>query len=313
MLNLARNRKLYFILSGVLVGLSLLFLLIPPGLRWGIEFTAGSTMTVSFEKGAEQAQLRAAMEELDHREAVIQKTGKGDFLLRLREIDQEEKARLEAGLKERFGELRVLDFYLVSPIVAQEIRRNAAIAVVAAVAGILLYIAWAFRKMPSPFRWGACAVAALANDVAIVLGAFAFLGRFFGVQVDALFITAVLAVVGYSVNNVVVVFDRIRENWKGQEGVRRAEAPTFEEVVNRSLVETLGRQLNTLITTLLAIAAVLLLGGVTIRYFMLALLIGVVVGTYSSLLLASQLLVAWEKATAPQAQQRSTPAPPPRR
>ncbi|HJW88090.1 MAG TPA: protein translocase subunit SecF [Dehalococcoidia bacterium] len=289
MFNLARGRKWYFLISGIMAAVSLFFLLLPPGLHWGIEFTAGSTMTVRFQDVVEQADLRSALGEMGHPEAVIQMTGKGDFLLRLRAIDQEEKAQLEAGLRDRFGELTVLDFYLVSPVIAQEVRRNAAIAVAAAVAGILLYIAWAFRKMPSPLRWGACAVVALLHDVLIVLGAFAFLGRFFGVQVDALFITAVLSVLGYSDNNMVVVFDRIRENMK------RGISKDFEAVVNRSLLDTVGRQLNTIITVVLAILAILLLGGVTIRFFMLALLIGVVVGTYSSLLLASQLLVAWER------------------
>jgi len=289
MFNLARGRKWYFLISGIMAAVSLFFLLLPPGLHWGIEFTAGSTMTVRFQDVVEQAALRSALGEIGHPEAVIQMTGKGDFLLRLRAIDQEEKAQLEAGLRDQFGELTVLDFYLVSPVVAQEVRRNAAIAVAAAVAGILLYIAWAFRHMPSPLRWGACAVVALLHDVLIVLGAFAFLGRFFGVQVDALFITAVLSVLGYSDNNMVVVFDRIRENMK------RGISKDFEVVVNRSLLDTVGRQLNTIITVVLTILAILLLGGVTIRYFMLALLIGVVVGTYSSLLLASQLLVAWER------------------
>ena len=289
MFNLARGRKWYFLISGIMAAVSLFFLLLPPGLHWGIEFTAGSTMTVRFQDVVEQADLRSALGEIGHPEAVIQMTGKGDFLLRLRAIDQEEKAQLEAGLRDQFGELTVLDFYLVSPVVAQEVRRNAAIAVAAAVAGILLYIAWAFRRMPSPFRWGVCAVVALLHDVLIVLGAFAFLGRFFGVQVDALFITAVLSVLGYSDNNMVVVFDRIRENMK------RGISKDFEAVVNRSLLDTVGRQLNTIITVVLTILAILLLGGVTIRYFMLALLIGVVVGTYSSLLLASQLLVAWER------------------
>ena len=289
MFNLAAGRKWYFIISGVLAAFSLFFLLLPPGLHWGIEFTAGSTMTVQFQNEVDQADLRAELADVGHPGAVIQRTGEGDYLLRLRAIDQAEKDQLEASLRNRFGELTVLDFYLVSPVVAQEVRRNAAIAVAAAVAGILLYIAWAFRKMPSPLRWGTCAVAALLHDVLIVLGAFAFLGRFFGVQVDALFITAVLSVLGYSDNNMVVVFDRIRENMK------RGISKDFEAVVNRSLVDTLGRQLNTIITVVLTILAILLLGGVTIRYFMLALLIGVVVGTYSSLLLASQLLVAWEK------------------
>jgi len=208
--------------------------------------------------------------------------------VRLKEIDADEKARMETGLKDRLGG-EVLDFYAVSPIVAGEIRRNAAIAVAVALVGILIYMAWAFRKMPSPWRWGTCAAVALVHDVLILLGAFALLGRLFNVQVDALFISAALAVVGYGVNNVCVVFDRVREN------LSRGTSRDLETVVNRSLVETLARQLNTTLTVLLTVAAVFLLGGQTIHTFMLALLIGVSVGAYSSLLLASQLLVTWDK------------------
>ncbi|MFH1483909.1 MAG: protein translocase subunit SecF [Chloroflexota bacterium] len=289
MLNIVASRRWYFLASGVFVLLSLILLFVPPGLKWGIEFTSGSTLTVSFDKRVDQGELRSALAGLGHGEAIVQYSPSGNFfLIRLGEIEEEEKSRIETALRDRFGGLH-MGFHKVSSIVAGEVRRNAAIAVAAAVAGILLYIAWAFRHMPNLWRWGACAVATLVHDVVLLLGAFALLGRLFNIQADALFITAALAVVGYGVNNVVVVFDRIRENLK------RGISKDFEGVVNRSLVDTLGRQLNTTFTTLLAVLAVFLLGGATIHNFMLALLIGVVVGAYSSLLIASPLLVAWER------------------
>jgi preprotein translocase subunit SecF len=183
----------------------------------------------------------------------------------------------------------VLEFYDVSPIVAKEIGRNTGIAIAAASIGILLYIAWAFRRVPRSFRWGSCAVVALSHDVLVVLGVFSILGRLLNIQIDALFITAILAVVGYSVNNTVVVFDRVREN------ITLGRSKDMTIVVNRSLVETLRRCLNTSLTTLFVLLALLLFGGLTIKNFILALVIGLIAGTYSSLFVAPQLLLVWEK------------------
>jgi preprotein translocase subunit SecF len=154
---------------------------------------------------------------------------------------------------------------------------------------MLFYIVWAFRRMPSPFRWGTCAIIALVHDVFIIVGIFSILGWVAGVAIDALFITGLLAVVGYSINNTVVIFDRIREN------VLRHIKPDFAEIVNDSLIETLGRCLNTALTTLFVLLALFLFGGATIHYFVLVLLFGVVIGTYSSICISSQLLVVWEK------------------
>lgn len=275
--------------SAAVIVLGLVSLFLPGGLKWGIEFTAGSAMTLSFDAGVEQAELREELGTLGYDEAVIQRLAGGSFLVRIRQISQEEKDRLEADLTEGLGPLQVLDFYTVSPVVASEIRPKAVIAVSLAAVGILLYISWAFRRIPRPFRYGSCAIVALAHDVLVVLGIFSILGRLFNIQVDAMFITAVLAVVGYSVNNTVVVFDRVRENLgKGIKG-------TFEVVVNRSLVETVSRSLNTSLTTVFVLLSLYLFGGITIRNFILVLLLGTVAGTYSSLLIASQLLVVWER------------------
>lgn len=286
--NLVGKKYWFFLLSAIIVIPGLISLAIPPGLRIGIEFTSGSTMTFRFEKPVEQAALREAMGELGYDDVIIQRTGEGDYLVRTREISREEKEKLEEGLKGRFGNLTPLDFYSVSPLVAAEVVRAAIIAVVAAAVAILIYIAIAFRKMPRPWRYGVAAVVALIHDVLVVVGIFSILGKFLNTQIDALFITAILTVVGYSVNDTVVVFDRIREN------TRKGVSKVYEVVVNRSLVETLARSLNTTLTTLLTIAALFLFGGVTIKTFTLALLIGITSGAYSSFYNAATLMVVWE-------------------
>ncbi|MGI5837889.1 MAG: protein translocase subunit SecF, partial [Chloroflexota bacterium] len=175
-----------------------------------------------------------------------------------------------------------------SPLIASEIVRNAIIAVAAASVGILLYIAYAFRRVKNSFRWGTCAVLALVHDALIVLGTFSILGRVFHIELDSLFITAVMTVIGFSVHDTIVVFDRIRENYGRRSGDR------LENIVNHSIMQTIGRSLNTSITTLLVLIALYMFGGVTIQNFVLALIIGIVVGTYSSIFVAASLLVVWE-------------------
>jgi preprotein translocase SecF subunit len=184
---------------------------------------------------------------------------------------------------------QLLDNASVSGSVASDTTRNAFLAVIAASVLILLYIWFSFRKVAKPWRYGTCAIIALLHDVLVVLGVFSFLGWAFGVQVDALFITALLTVVGFSVHDTIVVFDRIREN------MQRRTSETFEQVVNASLVQTMARSLNTSLTVLFTLSALTLFGGASIRSFTGALLIGIFSGTYSSIFNASMLLVIWEK------------------
>jgi preprotein translocase subunit SecF len=174
-------------------------------------------------------------------------------------------------------------------MVAAETTRNAGIAIGIASVGILLYVTWAFRKMPNPFRYGACAIIALGHDALVVLGVFSMLGHMLGWEINLMFITGLLAAVGYSVNDTVVVFDRIREN------LRLGISSNFEVVVNTSVVETLGRSLNTSFTTLITVLALVLFVGASIQNFAVVLLIGIVTGTYSSIFIASTLLIVWEK------------------
>ena len=290
MINIVGKRKWFFLISAVVLLVGILSLAVF-GLEPGVDFSSGTTFTIRFEKDIDQATLRQALADIGYDTATIQSTSEGDYFIRLSEITPEERQDITTALKEKLDPgLTVRDYYQVSPIIATETARNAGIAVAVAAVAMLVYIAWAFRRMPNPFRWGTCAIIALLHDVLVVVGIFSILGWVSGVQIDAMFITGMLTVVGYSINNTVVVFDRIRENYS------RGVSKDFEVTVNVSIMETLARSINTSLTTLLVILALYLFGGVTIRYFVLVLLIGVVAGTYSSMLIAGPLLVVWDKA-----------------
>jgi preprotein translocase subunit SecF len=289
MIDFVGKRYWYFLISAIVIIPGIISLIVF-GLKPGIDFKSGTNMTLHFSPSVEEAQLRQSLTNLGYTDAVIQRTGEGDFIIRLREISSDEKQALVDGIGAATGsQVTVSNFAVVSPVIASQTARYAIIAVVVAAVGILLYITWAFRRMPNPLRWGTCAIIALIHDVLVVLGIFSILGWVAGVEVDALFITGMLTVAGYSVHDTIVVFDRIREN------ITRGISRDFEETVNFSIVQTLTRSLNTSLTVLIVLAALFILGGVTIRYFVLVLLIGVTTGTYSSICNASQLLIVWEK------------------
>lgn len=282
------NRFRFFLISGVIIFIGIISLA-TFGLKSGIEFSSGSMMTVIFETDVGHSQLKEEIAELGYTNVITQRTGQGEFLIRTHELSGEEKAALEDGLSARFGNLTETQFYSVSPMVASETANNVSIAIVVAAVGILLYVTWAFRRMPKPFRYGTCAIVALVHDALIALGIFSILGGILNWQINLMFITGILAVIGYSVNNTVVIFDRIRENLK------MGVSSNFETVVNNSLVETLGRSLNTSITTLIVVLALLLFVGASIQNFVVVLIIGIFAGTFSSICIAPTLLVIWDK------------------
>lgn len=288
MFDITGKRFLFFLISEALILIGIISLVVF-GLKPGIEFSSGSMLTVSFEQEVAQSELKQELVNLGYPNVIIQRTGEGDFFIRTRELTGEDKTALESALTARFGSVTEREFYSVSPMVAEETAHNAAIAVAVAAVGILLYITWAFRRMPKPFHYGTCGIIALVHDVLVVLGIFCILGAILGWEINLMFITGVLAVIGYSINNTVVVFDRIREN------LRKGISTDFEVVVNSSLVETLSRSLNTSITTIFVVLALLLFVGASIQNFAIVLLIGIVVGTYSSLCIAPTLLIIWQR------------------
>jgi preprotein translocase subunit SecF len=213
-----------------------------------------------------------------------------NFIITVPELKTDaDKTALLDGLAAKLGEFKSGQIQTVGSAAAENMTRNVIIAVIISAIGMLLYISWAFRRMPNPFRWGTCAIASLVHDVLVVVGVFALLSGIFGWQIDLMFIAGVLTVIGYSVNDTIVIFDRIREN------VRNYGDSDFEAVVNYSLVETMSRTLITGIGTLFVLIALLLVVGAPIQNLIVVLLVGIVTGTYSSIGTAASLLVVWKK------------------
>jgi preprotein translocase subunit SecF len=286
------RRRLWFALSGGFVALSVAALL-AWGLRFGVDFTGGSLLELRFPGGAPtSADVAALVAESGFGSATAQPAGDDGVILRLRSLSEDEHQRLRSEVAARFGEAEELRFNSIGPVIGEELRRGAVLGVGATLLLIGLYIAWAFRKVSDPvpsWKYAALTVAAAAHDVIIPLGLFAFMGRFHGWEVNAPFVAAALTILGYSISDTVVVFDRTRENLQAMRG------KPFSEVAEASVRQTFVRSLNTSLTTLLALAAIAVLGGETTRPFAVALIVGIGIGTYSSLFFASPALVAWER------------------
>jgi len=281
-------------------GLSLLVLI--PGiiaiLLWGlnlsIDFTGGSRLTVAFKDNVTKNNVELVDKTFKAQQikvASIEKSNKLIFI-RTSPMDQNQNNKFMNELSKEFSDVKEQEFETIGPVIGQETTLNALKAVGIASILIILYITWSFRGVPKPassFRFGICAIIALIHDVLVVVGVFAILGHFFNVEADSLFITAILTVIGFSVHDTIVVFDRIRENLKKMGGAN------FSKTVNESIIQTIGRSLNTSLTVILVLIALLLFGGESIRWFVVALLIGIISGTYSSIFNASPLLVLWQE------------------
>jgi preprotein translocase subunit SecF len=288
MFNIIGKRYWFFLISGLFILISIISLA-TAGLKSGIEFSSGSMLSVKFDTPIDYAEFKQAVRDQGYTTAIVQSVGENEFLIRTQILDEEQKAQLKDALVSRFGNLSESQFYEVSPLVATETARSAIIAVVVAMVGILLYVTWAFRRMPKAFRWGTCSILALFHDALVTVGIFSIFGAMLGWEINLMFITGILTVIGYSVNNTIVVFDRIREN------EIKGISASFETIVNVSQVETLGRSMNTSITTLVTSLALLLFVGASIQNFAVVLIIGIVVGTFDSILVAPGLLVVWDK------------------
>ena len=289
-LNFARLRDWFFLFSLCVILPGMYFLLVQPGLKSGIDFSGGSSLTVRYDVPVQQDVLRNALESIGYSESTVQDFGDNTFFLRMHLLEDGTYEDVVAQLADKIGmnaQYEILSFDLVSPVIAREVVLNAFYAVIAAAVGIFIYVWWAFRNVPSPFRYGVAALVALLHDVLVVLGVFALLGWVLNYEVNTMFLIALLTVIGYSVNDTIVVFDRLREN------VSIYPNRDFTDNVNFSISETIGRSLNTSLTLLLPLLALILFGGQTIQVFLVVLLIGVVAGTYSSIAIASQILVSW--------------------
>ena len=303
MLDIVGKRFWYFLFSALIILPGLLSMLLPPGwlsldsgLRAGIDFTSGSVLNVSFDSAVNEDDIQERLNELGHPEALIQKIGGTSYFIRTAVLEEavgdglSEREVIERDLELFLGLQRDrVEFDSVSPIVAQETVRTAFYALAAASVFIMLYVWYAFRRVPKAHRYGVSAVLALVHDLLIILGVFSILGRAIDLEVNSMFIVGLLIVAGYSVNDTIVVFDRIREN------VTRHPDRELGSMVNLSIMESMGRSLNTSLTTLFVLVAMLLIGGTSIRELLLVLAIGAVAGTYSSVFVASQFLVMWDR------------------
>lgn len=290
-MNLMKFKTWYFVISLLIILPGLIFL-ITSGLKLGIDFTGGALLEYKFEKNVSSDDLKKTLSSQGIEVGQLTVTSEKTFIIRTKPVEQNKINQLKSSLNDKFGKVEERRVEFVGPIIGSELRQKAIFGVSLASLIIVLYIAFSFRKIPKPqssWKFGITAVLALLHDILVVVGAFAIFGKFFGVEVDTLFVTALLTVIGFSVHDTIVVFDRIRENLTKNVGRK------FVDTANLSVVQTLGRSLNTSLTVIFVLLAMLLFGGETIRWFVVALLIGIVSGTYSSIFNATALLVWWEE------------------
>lgn len=296
-MDISKNLKYFFILPAALTALSLIALF-AWGLRPGIDLVGGSMLQVNYPTGrpaVEMVRQALAPEKLGLGEVRVQPTGETGYILRQRDLSVEEKNRLLQPLR-NMGEMEEVQFTSIGPSLGAELLNKAWIAIVLVVLCVIAFIAFAFRGVSKPvasWKYGIVAIITLLHDIVVPAGLFALLGHTHGAEVDALFIVALLTILGISINDTIVVFDRIRENLRRNEEHRRHEA--FDHVVGVSIRQTLARSINTSLTVLIVLAALWLVGPAATQDFALTLIVGMIAGTYSSIFLASPLLVAWEK------------------
>ncbi len=303
-MQIVSRRKIYFSVSVILVSASLVSLLLW-GLKLGIDFSGGALMEIEFsgERPSNQ-EIQEKLTDLELGQINLQPTEQRGLILRLKDIDEETHQmileRLMALDSQGESEAQIENpqiinekrFESVGPLIGQELKRKASWAILLAMAAIILYIAWTFRKISKPvasWQYGLVAITALFHDILITLGFFSALGHYWNIEIGLPLVAAFLTILGYSVNNSIVIFDRSREN------LLRTHWTDFEETINQSIEQSLTRCLNTALTTLFVLLAIFFLGGQSVKYFALALIVGIIVGTYSSIFVTSSLIVVWQK------------------
>lgn len=262
------------------------------GLRLGIDFKGGTFVELQFNQPVDQAKIKTVIDEQGIKNYQLQAAENNSLIIKTENLAKDKHDKLLSEIQKQVGEFKETRLDSIGPVIGKELKQNAIYQLILVSLGIVIYLGYAFRKVAKPvtsWRFGWSAIIALLHDLLFVLGFFSILGHFRGVEVDSLFVTAMLTVLGFSVHDTIVVFDRIRENLKLYPG------QSIEYVVNHSISQTIVRSLNTSLTVLFVLLSLLLFGGETIRYFVLALFVGIIVGTYSSIFIASPVLVQWQK------------------
>ncbi len=295
-MNITALRKLWFTISAGLVSVSIVLVLVF-GLNLGLDFMGGARWDIKFnEEGTvtkEQLKEFFSKQEVLTKEAQIQKSGEGNFLITIEDLSDEQIQGISKNIETELGAFEAESYRKVDANIGASFKKKSMGAIAVALLGIIIFVAFAFRKIPksiNPWRFGSVAIVALFHDILIVLGIFTVLGFVAGVELGLPFITALLATLGFSVNDTIVIFDRVRENIRHQKAHE-----SFEDSVKKSVQQTIMRSINTSISTLLPLVALLFFGAESIFFFVLALTIGILIGTYSSIFLAAPLLVTWKE------------------
>lgn len=291
MMNVIKNFKLWFGISGLVLILGIASLAVF-GLKTGIDFKGGTSDQLEFTQTPDQVKIRDILAAQNIGATVVQQTDNNGIIIKTSPIEKEQHDKILSEIKSQVGDFTEKSYSSIGPIIGKELRTKAIYQFILVCAGIIFYLAYAFRKVSKPvtsWQFGWAAIIALLHDLLVVVGIFSLLGHFFGIEVDSLFVTALLTVLGFSVHDTIVVFDRIRENLRVDAG------KSIEDVVNHSINQTIVRSLNTSLTVLFVLLSLVLFGGETIKIFALALFVGVFVGTYSSIFVASPTLVLWQR------------------
>jgi preprotein translocase subunit SecF len=291
MFNTLKYSKVWFAVSGIILLFGIISLSLY-GLKLGIDFKGGSFSELQFKAPYDIAKIREAIAKENLGNFELQSAENNQVIIRTISLSPDQHTKMLSDIKSAVGDFNEVQLNTIGPVIGQELKKNSIYELLMVSLGIILYIGYAFRKVAKPvtsWRFGWSAIVALLHDLLFVLGFFSLLGHFRGVEVDSLFVTAMLTVLGFSVHDTIVVFDRIRENLKVYAG------ESIDFVVNHSISQTIVRSLNTSLTVLFVLLALLLFGGESIKYFVLALFVGILVGTYSSIFIASPVLVFWQK------------------
>lgn len=294
-MNITKKRSIWFTISSFLMATSIAFVVIF-GFNFGLDFTGGARWQLAFSEGTDVSveSLKDFFGKQDLQQNIlIQESREGEFLITIEDLPDEQLQAIDTAMRSEIGEFSETSYRKVDSNIGQSFKQKALIAIAVALIGIIIFVGIAFQKIPEsigPFRFGGVTILALFHDILVILGVFLALGYFVDVELDLQFLTALLATLGFSVNDTIVILDRVRENINVTKGKK-----DFEDVIEDSVQQTITRSINTSFSTLLPLLALLFLGADSIFYFVLALVVGIVIGTYSSIFLAAPLLVTWKK------------------